>query len=397
MLDVVGIPDIARLARNTATDAAQAARPGLLRGVEHAGLVGGARGRLATVEKLERSLRDGIEAGTVVGGEQLATQLDDAAGALRDSLEALRAPDATGIGWGRFVPMQLGPSANAHHAVELLEAAASHLDSAAATAANEAIDGVRLITPETSPTVVHAGDVLRAAPHDPAVEAAIAAVDPAWLEFSPDAQRRFMRVFDRTAGRLVGTRHEGLEHVVAGRQAIYTSTHPSYLDPTAVLQGIHRGGGDPPRAMAAPHVTALLRGPGRRMGVFPTKAPDFNGLDGARAMLRHGQSIEIFPEGNVYALHAGSSGEPRTGISLLATETGVPLVPSAGYGHQGRRVTGAARGAQPVIVFGEPVRFQPMPPNATEAEKAAYLAEVGEVYAQRHDRLLQRAVASYGS
>jgi 1-acyl-sn-glycerol-3-phosphate acyltransferase len=147
--------------------------------------------------------------------------------------------------------------------------------------------------------------------------------------------------------------------------------------------------------MAVAPVANALGGVGRAAGVFPARTRSFSGLDGARRMLEAGQSVAIFPEGDVYSLARGSSSEARSGIAVLASEFDVPVVPSAGYGHQGRRVAGGARGASPVLRFGEPIRFRPAPAGAGDAERAAHVAEVAEVYAQAHDRLLQQAVASY--
>jgi 1-acyl-sn-glycerol-3-phosphate acyltransferase len=120
----------------------------------------------------------------------------------------------------------------------------------------------------------------------------------------------------------------GLEHVPRDGPLIVVANHISNLDPPLV------GGWLAPRLGRRPHFLAkdaLFAGPLgwflRSQGVIPVKAggSDMDAYRAARSALDAGDVVVILPEGT--RSRDGVLAEPRPGVALLATRTGVPVLP----------------------------------------------------------------------
>jgi 1-acyl-sn-glycerol-3-phosphate acyltransferase len=118
------------------------------------------------------------------------------------------------------------------------------------------------------------------------------------------------------------------EETIPEGPAVIAANHPSYLDPVLLSLQVKR----PIRFMAW---DALFRVPllgtlVRLFGAFPVDVRAGRGgqaYDAARALLREGELVGIFPEGK--RSRAGwMEPELRAGAARLALETGAPLVPA---------------------------------------------------------------------
>jgi 1-acyl-sn-glycerol-3-phosphate acyltransferase len=120
----------------------------------------------------------------------------------------------------------------------------------------------------------------------------------------------------------------GEDKVPATGAAVISANHPSYLDPILLSLQVRR----PILFMAWDALFRLpLLGPLLRLlGAFPVDTRPGRGRDAyesARALLREGNLVGIFPEGK--RSRAGWMEERlRAGAARLALETGAPLVPS---------------------------------------------------------------------
>jgi 1-acyl-sn-glycerol-3-phosphate acyltransferase len=120
----------------------------------------------------------------------------------------------------------------------------------------------------------------------------------------------------------------GLEHVPTEGPLIVVANHISNLDPPLVGGWLAPGLGRRPRFLAK---DALFTGPVgwflRSQGVIPVKAggSDMEAYRAARSVLDAGDVVVILPEGT--RSRDGVLAEPRPGVALLATRTGVPVLP----------------------------------------------------------------------
>jgi 1-acyl-sn-glycerol-3-phosphate acyltransferase len=153
-------------------------------------------------------------------------------------------------------------------------------------------------------------------------------------------------------------RIEGLEHVPRGGPLLVVANHISNLDPPFV------GGWLAPVLRTRPRFLAkdaLFVGPVgwflRQNGVIPVRAggSDIEAYRAARAVLDAGGVVAILPEGT--RSHVGVLGEPRPGVALLATRSGVPVLPVgvSNTDHLLRRGSALPR-------FGTPVTLRIGPP-----------------------------------
>jgi 1-acyl-sn-glycerol-3-phosphate acyltransferase len=120
----------------------------------------------------------------------------------------------------------------------------------------------------------------------------------------------------------------GEEKIPAEGPAVIAANHPSYLDPVLLSLQVRR----PILFMAWDALFRVpLLGPlVRLLGAFPVDVRPGRGreaFESARALLREGRLVGIFPEGR--RSRAGwMEPELRAGAARLALETGAPLVPA---------------------------------------------------------------------
>ena len=119
----------------------------------------------------------------------------------------------------------------------------------------------------------------------------------------------------------------GAEHVPATGPAIVAANHKSFLDAFFIGLGTRRR----VRFMAK---AELFRAPLgwllRPLGAFPVRRgqADAGALETARAILREGGVVVVFPEGTRVD-EPDALGSPHHGAGRLARETGAPIVPTA--------------------------------------------------------------------
>lgn len=137
-------------------------------------------------------------------------------------------------------------------------------------------------------------------------------------------------------------RVSGVEHIPADGPAIVAPNHKNFLDPFFIGIVTRRH----VRYMAK---AEMFRGPLAwllpRLGGFPVRRgeTDAEALQTARAILRAGGVVVVFPEGTRVE-PPDALGSPHHGAGRLALETGTPIIPAA--------ITGTShlwRGALPKI------------------------------------------------
>jgi 1-acyl-sn-glycerol-3-phosphate acyltransferase len=165
---------------------------------------------------------------------------------------------------------------------------------------------------------------------------------------------------------------------------IYAVQHTALVDVAVVLGALHRVGvvaaatcRQPCRHHAHTRVLAiaqlwdypLMRQLVSDAGVIPVQRDDLRGIAAfrsARAALAAGESVLLYPEGDVSAVPSGRPRQLRTGAVRLARQSGVPVVPIAHHdvraiGHRLLRVSlakaAAALATRPRITLavGEPI------------------------------------------
>ena len=133
------------------------------------------------------------------------------------------------------------------------------------------------------------------------------------------------RVVSRCVTRI---RVEGLENVPRSGPLIIVANHLSNADPPLVFGYLTPALG---RRMHILAKEALFVGPLgtflRSQGITPVKSggSDIEAYRTAAAVLDRGDVLTIFPEGT--RSYTGQLGEPRPGVAMLATRTGVPILP----------------------------------------------------------------------
>lgn len=152
----------------------------------------------------------------------------------------------------------------------------------------------------------------------------------------------------------------GAEHVPAAGPAVLAPNHKSLLDPLFLGLAIRRH----VRFMAK---VELFRGPARpllvRLGAFPVRRgeADTEAVDTARAILRDGGLLVLFPEGTrVEARDALAA--PHHGAARLAAEADAPIVPTAIAGTAHLWLGPVPKPRRVQVAFLPPVR-------ATDAER----------------------------
>lgn len=157
--------------------------------------------------------------------------------------------------------------------------------------------------------------------------------DPSRARGSSDAgwtlYTRLVAFLARSLVRLLGQPTvEGLAGLPSQGPLIVVANHISNLDPPFVGGWLAPALRQRPRFLAK---NALFRGLMgwflRSQGVIPVRAGgrDVDAYRAAKAVLDAGGVIVIFPEGT--RSPDGALAEPRPGVALLATRTGVPVLP----------------------------------------------------------------------
>lgn len=120
----------------------------------------------------------------------------------------------------------------------------------------------------------------------------------------------------------------GFDDLPRSGPLIVVANHISNADPPLVYGWLTSALGRPMHILAK---ESLFVGPIgwflRRYGVTPVKAggSDIEAYRVARAVLDRGDVLCIFPEGTRSA--TGVMGEPKPGVAMLATRSGVPVLP----------------------------------------------------------------------
>src|ERR1022692_1929549 len=125
-------------------------------------------------------------------------------------------------------------------------------------------------------------------------------------------------------------RRLGREHIPAEGPVIIASNHRSFLDPFVLGTMARR-----PMYYVAKQELFKYRWQAwilNALGAFPVKRgeADEDMVETAKAILRRGDIVLIFPEGT--RIRPGALGKPRRGVGRLALESGAPVVPVAVLG-----------------------------------------------------------------
>lgn len=161
---------------------------------------------------------------------------------------------------------------------------------------------------------------------------------------------------------------QGESHVPLEGAAIIAPNHMSLLDPPLI-------GCSCPRELRFIAKAELFRNRLfgrliRRLGAFPVErgTADVGAIKTALGFLNEGRAVIIFIEGT------RGTGEyllpPTPGVTLLARQSGAPVVPTAIVGSERawQRGSKLPRRAQVKVAFGEPVRYQDIFGTRTDRE-----------------------------
>ncbi len=178
--------------------------------------------------------------------------------------------------------------------------------------------------------------------------------------------RRVMRPLLRAWLRLDAT---GTAHVPATGPVIIASTHASHADSIALGSWLPR----PVYFLGDLRLTRVpVLGPWLpRLGMVPVRRGegDTDALDRLTALLGDGQAVVVFPEGS--RTRDGAVHRPRSGVSRLAAQLQVPVVPAAVVGTYAVWPTGSRprlRGGKASLRFAPPLA----PPDDTPASRRAF-------------------------
>lgn len=160
-------------------------------------------------------------------------------------------------------------------------------------------------------------------------------------------------------------RIEGREHLPADGPVVVAPNHKSFSDAFFVALATPRHA----QFMAKSELLAgrfgwLLN----RLGAFPVRRgeSDAEALETARAVLRRGGMLALFPEGT-RVRDPEALGAPKRGAARLALEAGAPVVPCAIEGTEALRKGAFVLPKQVQVSFGEPIAVEQLEPTPEAA------------------------------
>lgn len=208
----------------------------------------------------------------------------------------------------------------------------------------------------------------------------IASIVATWLDRSGRLYHRMMRSWSRTLLRLLGIRTtlRGASNLSPGVNYVYLANHSSYLDIIAL-------GATLPDDVRFIFKRELARIPffGWTLAAGPYILIDradarnaMGSIERAAGQIASGASVVIFPEGT--RTHDGRLGPFKRGGFLLATRSGVPMVPVAIRGTYllMSRHDRTVRSGNVEVIVGRPI------PGRADATRAAEMEIQAEVRRQ---------------
>jgi 1-acyl-sn-glycerol-3-phosphate acyltransferase len=191
----------------------------------------------------------------------------------------------------------------------------------------------------------------------------------------------------------------GREHVPAQGAAIIAPNHKSFWDSFFV-------GVCTPRHLRFMAKTELIEARyGRvlvRLGAFPVRRgqSDEDALETARAVLRQGGLLALFPEGT-RVRDPDQLGHPRRGAGRLALETRAPLVPTAITGTERLFAGPLPKPRRVQVAFAEPIDVSHLaatPDAAAHVVEGALWPEVEQEFSRLRGRpgLIAAGLAALG-
>jgi 1-acyl-sn-glycerol-3-phosphate acyltransferase len=147
----------------------------------------------------------------------------------------------------------------------------------------------------------------------------------------------------------------GREHIPERGPVILASNHRSFLDPFIIGLTARR----PVYYVAKEEIfrNRLIAWFLNSLGAFPVRRgqADADMIETAKAILRRGDPVLIFPEGT--RIRPGALGKPKRGVGRLALETGAPVVPVAVIGTEAVRRGWRIRPHKIRVRVGSPLHF----------------------------------------